>query len=47
MLGAFFFFSGGYINLVTGAILAQAASIVDGCDGEIARLKFQATEFCG
>lgn len=47
MLGAFLFFSGGYINLVTGAILAQVASIIDGCDGEIARLKFQATEFGG
>ena len=47
MLGAFLFFSGGYINLVIGAILAQVASIVDGCDGEIARLKFQATEFGG
>lgn len=47
MLGAFLFFSGGYINLVIGAILAQAASIVDGCDGEIARLKFQVTEFGG
>ena len=47
MLGAFFFFSGGYINLVIGAILAQVASIIDGCDGEIARLKFQITEFGG
>jgi len=47
MLGAFLFFSGGYINLVIGAILAQVASIVDGCDGEIARLKFQITEFGG
>ena len=47
MLGAFFFFSGGYINLVIGAILAQVASVIDGCDGEIARLKFQITEFGG
>jgi CDP-L-myo-inositol myo-inositolphosphotransferase len=47
MLGAFLFFSGGYINLVIGAILAQVASIIDGCDGEIARLKFQVTEFGG
>jgi len=35
MLGAFLFFSGGYINLVIGGILAQLASIIDGCDGEI------------
>ena len=41
------FFLGGYINLVIGAILAQAASVIDGCDGEIARLKFQVTEFGG
>ena len=47
MLGAFLFFSGGYINLVIGAILAQVASVIDGCDGEIARLKFQITEFGG
>ena len=47
MLGAFLFFSGGYINLVIGGILAQLASIIDGCDGEIARLKFQVTEFGG
>jgi len=47
MLGAFFFFLGGYVNLVVGAILIQLSSIVDGCDGEIARLKFQATKFGG
>ena len=46
-IGAFFFFLGGYINLVIGAILAQVSSVIDGCDGEIARLKFQATEFGG
>ena len=47
MLGAFFFFLGGYVNLVIGGILAQFSSIIDGCDGEVARLKFQATEFGG
>lgn len=47
MLGALFFFLGGYINLVAGAILAQVSSVIDGCDGEIARLKFQVTEFGG
>ncbi|MFZ3063192.1 MAG: NTP transferase domain-containing protein [Actinomycetota bacterium] len=46
-LGAFFFFLGGYVNLVIGAILAQVSSVIDGCDGEIARLKFQITEFGG
>ena len=47
MLGAFFFFLGGYINLVIGAVLAQISSVIDGCDGEIARLKLQTTEFGG
>ncbi len=46
-LGAIFFFLGGYVNLVIGAILAQVSSVIDGCDGEIARLKFQITEFGG
>jgi len=45
ILGAFFFFLGDYINLVIGATLAQISSIIDGCDGEIARLKFLKTEF--
>ncbi len=44
-IGAFFFFLGGWINLAIGAILAQVSSIVDGCDGEVARLKFQETEY--
>ena len=44
-IGAFFFFLGEYSYLLLGAILAQVSSIVDGCDGEIARLKFQETEF--
>jgi CDP-L-myo-inositol myo-inositolphosphotransferase len=34
------FMTGHYLWLIVGAILAQFASIVDGCDGEIARLKF-------
>ncbi|MBU2598899.1 MAG: NTP transferase domain-containing protein [bacterium] len=47
MGGALFFFFGGYANLLIGGILAQMASIIDGCDGEIARLKFQTSEFGG
>ncbi|MFQ5990171.1 MAG: CDP-alcohol phosphatidyltransferase family protein [Candidatus Methylomirabilales bacterium] len=47
MLGAMLFFFGGYIPLLIGATLAQLASVIDGCDGEIARLKFQMTEFGG
>ncbi len=44
-IGAIFFFLGEYTFLLWGAILAQAASVIDGCDGEIARLKFQETEY--
>ena len=47
MVGALFFFLGGYSNLVIGALLAHVSSVIDGCDGEIARLKFQVTEFGG
>jgi CDP-L-myo-inositol myo-inositolphosphotransferase len=45
MTAALFFFLGGQLNLIAGGILAQFSSIIDGCDGEIARLKFKATEF--
>jgi len=47
VIGALFFFLGGYVNLLIGGVLAQVSSIVDGCDGEIARLKFQTSEFGG
>ncbi|GAH65166.1 unnamed protein product, partial [marine sediment metagenome] len=42
-----FVLKGGYATLLSGAILAQIASIIDGCDGEIARLKYQSTAFGG
>jgi len=45
MIGALFFFLGGYVNLLIGGMLAQLSSIIDGCDGEIARLKFQSSNF--
>ncbi|TET33052.1 MAG: hypothetical protein E3J72_17885 [Planctomycetota bacterium] len=44
-IGAFCFYLGGHTYFLLGAILAQAASVIDGCDGEIARLKFRGTEF--
>ncbi len=37
----------GYLALAVGGVLAQLASIVDGCDGEIARLKESQSEFGG
>ena len=38
---------GGYPALALGGMLAQVASIIDGCDGEIARLKFQSSDYGG
>jgi len=40
-----FFALGGYWNCVVGAVLGVAGSILDGCDGEIARLKLQVSDF--
>ena len=37
----------GYPALAAGGALAQLASIIDGCDGEIARLKHSQSEFGG
>jgi len=37
----------GYPALAIGGVLAQMASIIDGCDGEIARLKYSRSEFGG
>ena len=40
-----FFALGGYWNTVLGAILCLWSSILDGCDGEVARLKLQESPF--
>jgi phosphatidylglycerophosphate synthase len=40
-----FFARGGYWNTLVAAILSVAASILDGCDGEVARLKLQSSNF--
>jgi len=47
LIAAGLFAFGGYPALLGGGVIAQFASIIDGCDGEIARLKFQVTEFGG
>ncbi|MBW1698840.1 MAG: NTP transferase domain-containing protein [Deltaproteobacteria bacterium] len=47
MLAAGLFSLGGYMSLLTGGFLAQVASIIDGCDGEIARLKCLESPFGG
>jgi CDP-L-myo-inositol myo-inositolphosphotransferase len=47
LLAAGLFALGGYFFLLLGGVLAQFASIIDGCDGEVARLKFQSSDFGG
>jgi CDP-L-myo-inositol myo-inositolphosphotransferase len=44
---AWLFAIGGYVTLALGGLTAQFASIIDGCDGEIARLKFLKSDFGG
>jgi phosphatidylglycerophosphate synthase len=36
---------GGYWNMLTGAVLSWFSSVLDGCDGEVARLKMQESAF--
>ncbi len=42
---AAFFALGGYWNTLLGAFLCLFASILDGCDGEVARLKLLESDF--
>ena len=44
-LAAVFFACGGYWNMLLGAVLSLFASILDGCDGEVARLKLLESDF--
>ena len=46
-VAAGFFALGGYLALALGGLLAQLASVVDGCDGEVARLKFRESAYGG
>lgn len=45
LYSAWLFSIGSYLTGVAGAALSLAASILDGCDGEIARLKHQESDF--
>jgi phosphatidylglycerophosphate synthase len=47
LLGAPFFLSSSPAYQLTGAILFLAHSILDGCDGELARLRFQESRWGG
>lgn len=46
-LAAGLFALGGYPALLAGGLLAQLASVIDGCDGEVARLKYMESSFGG
>jgi hypothetical protein len=43
LFGAFLVSTGTYENVFLGFVLAQVQSILDGCDGELARVRFQQT----
>jgi phosphatidylglycerophosphate synthase len=45
LASALFFARGGYWNMLAGAALSVWASILDGCDGEVARLKLLESDF--
>lgn len=45
LLGAFLFIFTGYAATLAAGILIQIGSIVDGCDGEVARLTFKKSRF--
>jgi hypothetical protein len=45
IIGCFFLLRGDYTGIVIGAALFQLYSILDGCDGEIARAKSLASHF--
>jgi len=47
LLGSLLFSFGEYIYTLLAGILIQLASVVDGCDGEVARLMFRGSPFGG
>lgn len=47
VLAAGLFACDGYLALLLGGIIAQFASVVDGCDGEVARLTYQSSPYGG
>jgi CDP-L-myo-inositol myo-inositolphosphotransferase len=47
IIGAIMFCMGGYVWTILAGLVIQLSSIVDGCDGEVARLRFQSSKFGG
>jgi len=47
IMGALMFGLGGYSWTILAGLMIQLSSIVDGCDGEVARIRFQSSRFGG
>ncbi|MCQ9617291.1 NTP transferase domain-containing protein [Paenalcaligenes niemegkensis] len=47
ILAAWLLSRGGYGSLLIGGVLVQLASVIDGCDGEVARLHLRSSSFGG
>lgn len=47
LVGTSFFFNGEYFYLILGGIIIHIHSIVDECDGEVARLKLRQSKYGG
>jgi len=45
LYGAYLVASGEYMKIAIGALIFQIASILDGCDGELARLMYKGSKF--
>ncbi len=45
LYGAYLVSSGEYMKIAIGALIFQIASILDGCDGELARLMYKGSKF--
>ncbi len=45
LLGAWFVLDGAYWMVLTGALLFQISSVLDGCDGEVAVLTFRESKY--
>jgi len=45
IVGAIFLIRGDYLGFAIGAVLFQLHSVLDGCDGEIARVKYLESDF--
>ncbi|MGQ4891667.1 MAG: CDP-alcohol phosphatidyltransferase family protein [Candidatus Njordarchaeia archaeon] len=47
VIAAYLFSTGSYLNTLIAGILTQFSSIIDGCDGELARLRYKPSPYGG